>query len=156
VDINATLIGQVITFAVFVLFTMKYVWPPITQAMEERQKQIADGLAAGEQGKRDLELAEHKVEEMLTDAKAQAAVILEQAHHRANSAIEESKQRARDEGERLIKMAEDDVEQQFVAARSRLMEEVSDLTLASTRKVLAHAVTDDINKKLVDQLVGEL
>ena len=151
-DLNATLIGQVITFAVFVLFTMKYVWPPITQAMEERQKQIADGLAAGEQAKRDLELAEHKVEEMLTDA----AVILEQAHHRANSAIEESKQRARDEGERLIKMAEDDVEQQFVAARSRLMEEVSDLTLASTRKVLAHAVTDDINKKLVDQLVGEL
>jgi F-type H+-transporting ATPase subunit b len=155
-DLNFTLIGQAITFGLFVWFTMKFVWPPITKAMQERQQMIADGLAAAEQGKRDLELAQHKSTEVINEAKAGAAVILEQANQRANSTIEESKQRARDEGERLMKMAEDDVEQQFTAARIKLMAEISDLTLTSTKKVLASAVNADINKDLVDQLVGDV
>jgi F-type H+-transporting ATPase subunit b len=155
-DLNATLIGQAITFALFVWFTMKFVWPPITKVMQERQQQIADGLAAAEQGKRDLELAQHKSTEIINEAKAGAAVILEQANQRANTTIEESKQRARDEGDRLSKMAEEDVEQQFTAARIKLMEEISDLTLASTRKVLGSAVNADINKELVNQLVGDV
>ncbi len=155
-DLNATLIGQVITFGLFVWFTMKFVWPPIMKAMQERQQQIADGLAAAEQGKRDLELAQHKSKEVITEAKANAAVILEQANQRANQTVEESKSRAREEGQRLIKMAEDDVEQQMIAARASLVNELSDLTFASTKKVLGAAIDDETNRQLVDQLVSEV
>ena len=155
-DLDLTLIGQMITFALFVWFTIKFVWPPITKAMEDRQQQIADGLAAAEQGKRDLELAQHQSQELITEAKANAAVILEQANHRANQTIEESKARAREEGQRLVKMAEDDIEQQMIAARASLVGELSDLTLASTKKVLGAAIDDETNQKLVDQLVREV
>jgi F-type H+-transporting ATPase subunit b len=156
VDLNLTLIGQALTFALFVWFTMKYVWPPITKTMQDRQQQIADGLAAAEQGQRDLELAQHKVQEMMTEAKANAASMIEQANQRANQVVEDSKSRARDEGQRLIKMAEDEIQQNVNAARDALMAEVTDLTVASATKVLGSAVDENINQKLVDQLVGEV
>ena len=155
-DINLTLIGQALTFGIFVWFTMKFVWPPIVKVMRERQQQIADGLAAAEKGSRDLEEAQMKAEGIISEAKANAAAIMDGANSRANATIEESKQRAREEGERLMKAAEDDISQQYTAARLKLRDEIADLTLASTRKVLDSAANADINKQLVDQLLGEM
>src|SRR3989338_9394725 len=102
-NINATLGGQMLTFAVLIWVTMKYIWPPVIKAMEERQKKIAEGLAAAERGKHELELAHRKVAEQLRDAKTQAAEILEQAGHRANAMMDDAKEQARHEGARLIK-----------------------------------------------------
>src|SRR5438105_14054660 len=99
-DINATIIGQFITFSILVWFTMKFVWPPITKAMHEREKKIAAGLEAAERSQRDLQKAEHKVMEMLRQARAESAAILEQAHKRASRIGEEAREIARQESER--------------------------------------------------------
>src|SRR4051812_4076656 len=104
-DINATLLGQFLTFAVLVWVTMRYIWPPIIKAIHDRQVRIADGLASAERGVHELELAQHKAVEILRDAKIQAANILEQANKRAGRIIDESKDRSRAEGERLIEIA---------------------------------------------------
>ena len=104
-NFNATLIGQMITFGLLVLFTMKYVWPPIIQAMQDRQKRIADGLASAERGVHEQELAQAKAAQMLKEAKQQAADIVAQANKRANEIIEQSKLDARTEGSRQLAAA---------------------------------------------------
>ncbi len=151
-NINLTLLGEMLTFAVFVWFTMRFVWPPLMKAMTERRETIAAGLAAAEKGKRDLELAAHKVTELLTEAKAQAAQMIEQANHRANHIIEESKAHARIEGERLLAIAKTDIAREFQAARETLMHQVSSLVIAGAEKVLQH----EVNKSANDRLVAEV
>lgn len=151
-NINLTLFGEMITFAIFVWFTMRFVWPPLMKAMEERRETIAAGLAAGEKGKRDLELAAHKVTELLTEAKAHAAQMIEQANHRANHIIEEAKARSREEGDRLLVIAKMDIEREFHTARQMLMEEISSLVVAGAEKVLQH----EVNKSANDRLVAEV
>src|SRR5882672_9963457 len=101
-NINATLIGQMITFAVFVIFTMKFVWPPITKALQDREKKIADGLAAAEKGERSLDLATHKAKEIIQEAKVNANQLVEQAHARAAQLVEEAKEIARQESDRIV------------------------------------------------------
>lgn len=155
-DINATLLGQLITFAIFVWFTMKYVWPPITKAMQEREKRIADGLAAAERGKHDLELAQHKISEQLRDTKIHAAEILDQANKRAGQIIEEAKQRAREEGERLLAMAHHDIEQEMQAAKQKLRSEVAKLAIAGAEKILTHSIDSATQQDLVKQLITEI
>ena len=93
-SLNLTLLGQMLTFILFIWFTMKFVWPPLTKLMAERQQQIADGLAAAEQGQKELELAQRQRQDILTDAKAKASTIVEQATHRANHIVEEAKKRS--------------------------------------------------------------
>src|SRR3990167_3514105 len=144
-NINFTLFGEMITFAIFVWFTMRFVWPPLMKAMVERRDKIADGLAAAEKGQRDLELAAHKVTEILTEAKAQAAQMIEQANHRANQIIEESKARARTEGDRLLAIAKIDIEREFQSAREKLMHEIASLVIAGSEKVLQHEVNKSAN-----------
>ena len=100
-NINATLIGQAIAFFLFVVFCMKYVWPPIMHALQERKKKIADGLAAGERGKHEQQLAEERAKEILREAKDQAGDIISRAEKRANEIIDEAKDQAREEGGRL-------------------------------------------------------
>src|SRR3990167_10033738 len=97
-NINATLLGQFITFAILVWFTMRYVWPPITKAMHEREKKIAAGLEAAERGKRELEMAEHKALAILREAKGEASHIVELAHKRSIQIVDEAKENARQEG----------------------------------------------------------
>lgn len=154
-NINLTLLGEMITFAIFVWFTMRFVWPPLMKAMEERRATIAAGLAAAEKGKRDLELAQHKVTEILTEAKAQAALMIEQAHHRANHIIEESKARAREEGDRLMLIAKNDIEREFQRARDTLMDQVSSLVIAGAEKVLQHEINKSANDKIVADLLEQ-
>lgn len=154
-NINLTLFGEMITFAIFVWFTMRFVWPPLMKAMEERRETIAAGLAAAEKGKRDLELAQHKVTEILTEAKAQAALMIEQANHRANHIIEEGKARAREEGDRLMLIAKSDIEREFQKARDILMNQVSSLVIAGAEKVLQHEINKSANDKIVADLLEQ-
>lgn len=155
-NLNLTLIGQMITFALFVWFTMKFVWPPLMKLMQERQQQIADGLAAAEQGQKELELAQRQRQEILTDAKAKASTIVEQATHRANHIVEESKKRARVEGDRLVQMAKSDADQQYQVAKDQLMNQVSNLALVGAERILKREIdarsNDDIIKELVDEI----
>lgn len=155
-EINATLIGQMITFIVFVAFTMKFVWPPIMKAMQEREQKIADGLAAADRGKHELELAQHKAIEQLRDAKIHAAEILEQANKRANQIVEESKERAREEGDRLLAIARGDIDHEMQSARQKLRQEVATLAVASAEKILSRSIDDATQKDLVDKLIAEI
>ncbi|MDF1761341.1 MAG: F0F1 ATP synthase subunit B [Coxiellaceae bacterium] len=155
-NINATLIGQVITFAIFIWFVMKFVWPPVVNMMEERRKKIADGLAAAEKGHRELELAHIKVQEQMAEAKAQAAKVIEQANQRASYIIEESKDKARDEGKRLLNLAQAEIEQERNMARETLLKEVSTLAVAGAEKILGQRVDQEQNARLVDEMIGEV
>jgi F-type H+-transporting ATPase subunit b len=155
-DINITLLGQMITFAVFVWFTMKFIWPPIIQAMRDREKKIADGLQAAERGQHELELAQHKATEQLRDAKLQAAEILDAANKRGNQIVEEAKERAREEGERLLVLARNDVEQEMHAARQQLRSEVAKLAVAGAEKILRKSVDAATQRELVNHLIAEI
>src|SRR5437773_7822051 len=116
-DINATIIGQFITFAILVWFTMKYVWPPITKAVLEREKKIAAGLEAAERSKRELEMAEHKAFSIVRDAKQQASQIIEQANLHSAQLIEDAKGQAKVEGQRIVELAQGDIDKQVAQAK---------------------------------------
>lgn len=155
-NLNATLLGQFITFAIFVLFTMKYIWPHLMKAIEERQKKIADGLAAGERGQHELELAHHRAAEQLRDAKIKAAEILSEANKRANHLIEESKEQARTEGERLLQIARNDIEQEVQAAKLKLRNEIANLAISGAEKILMHNIDAQAQNHLVEKLIAEI
>jgi len=154
-NLNATLFGEILIFCVFIWFVMKFVWPPLVTMMEERKKQIADGLAAAEKGHRDAELAQVKAKETINEAKAKAAKILEQADQRAHSVVEASQVKAREEGERLIAMAQGEIEQQTIAAREQLMQDVSDLAMKGASKILNAEVNKETSARLVDEMIKE-
>jgi F-type H+-transporting ATPase subunit b len=156
VNLNLTLVGQMLTFAIFVWFTMKYVWPPITNAMAERNKKIADGLAAAEQGRRDLEIAHHKAVEQLRDAKIQAASIIEQATQRANHIVEDAKEHARNEGGRLLAVAKSEINQEVVRAKQELQLQVSDLAIAMAQKILQRELDSTKHADLINSMIEEL
>lgn len=155
-NINATLLGQVIWFALFVLFCMKFVWPPITRALEERKQKIADGLSAADRAQRDLELAQAKATDSLKEAKDKAAEIIDAANRRANQILEEAKGNAVAEGARLIEKAQADIEQEINQAREQLRKEVSVLVLQGAEQVLRAEVNRDAHKQLLEQLAAEL
>jgi F-type H+-transporting ATPase subunit b len=156
VNFNATLIGQMITFGLLVIFTMKYVWPPIMKAMQDRQKQIADGLASAERGVREQELAAAKSTETLKDAKREAAEIIAHAQKRANEIIEQSKTDARFEGERQLAAAQAEIEQEMNRAREQLRNQVIDLAVAGAGRVLKQEVDASAHAQLLDDLVAQL
>jgi F-type H+-transporting ATPase subunit b len=156
VEINITLLGQLITFAVFVWFTMKFVWPPLIKAMKEREAQIAEGLAAAERGQASLVLAQQKIDEQLQQAKEQAAKIIDQASKRATQMAEESKQQIKKESERLLAMAKADIEQEWQAAQQRLRAEVANLVITTTEKVLARSLDSGAQHALLKQSLEEI
>jgi F-type H+-transporting ATPase subunit b len=155
-NFNATLIGQMITFAIFVWFCLKYVWPPLMNALEERKARIADGLAAAERGQRDLELAKNKVSENLKDAKQQAQDIINQAHKRANEMVDEAKESAREEAEKIKAAASADIDQQINSAREQLRKEVSVIALAGAEKILKREIDADAHGKVIDDMMAQI
>jgi F-type H+-transporting ATPase subunit b len=155
-NINATLIGQIITFAIFIWFTMRYVWPPIKKAMRDREKNIADGLQAAEQGHRDLELAQRKSKQIISDAKLEASHVLERANERASQTVEEAKEGARVEGQRLLDNAKTEIEQQFNQARDQLQNEVVNIALSGAEKILEKEVDKASHEKLLQELASDL
>ncbi len=155
-EINATLLGQFLTFAVLVLFTMIYVWPPIIKALHDREKRIADGLSAAERGVHELELAQHKALELLRDAKIQAADILDQANKRSARIIDESKERAREEGEKLIALAKSEIESEMIAAKQQLREQIAHIAISGAEKILQKHIDVKSDEHLLSQLVEEI
>lgn len=155
-NLNATILGQVISFAIFVWFCMKYVWPALIAAMEERKQKIADGLDAADRALRDLDLAQHKATDQLRDAKQQAALLIEEAKKRASQIVDESKDKAREEGDRLILAARAEIEQEVNRAREELRAKVAALALAGAERILARAIDDRISRELVDELATQL
>jgi F-type H+-transporting ATPase subunit b len=156
VGINATLIGQMITFGLFVWVMMKFVWPPLTQAMQERQQRIAEGLAAAEQGNTQLERSRQEVESALQAARQQAAEILAQANRRGAEMIEQAKQAAHEEGERQIRSAEALLAQEVSQARESLRREVADLAMAAAGRILKREIDPSAHRDLVDELVRQI
>ncbi len=154
--INATLIGQMITFALLVWFTMKYVWPPIVQALEERKKKIAEGLAAGERGKRDMELAEKRARTLIKEARDQAAEIVNLAHRRANELVDESKYTAKEEGERLISTAKSEIDREMQQAREALRKQVAVLAISAAEQILQKEVDRDKHREIISTLDRQL
>lgn len=155
-NLNLTLIGQAISFAIFVLFCMKYVWPPIMGALRERQAKIAESLAAAEEGEQRREEAEAEIATLLQDAKAQAAEIVAQAQKRGNVIVEDSKNTARTEGERLKLSAQAEIEQEVVTAREALRKQVGSIAVDGARKILGSEVNADAHAKVLDDLVGQI
>jgi len=155
-NINLTLIGQSITFIVFVWFCMKFVWPPIMSALNERKKKIADGLAAAERGAHEKELAEKKAAEVLHEAKQQAQDIINQAQKRASEIVEESKDTARAEGERIIATAQAEIEQEVNRAREELRGQVASLAVAGAGKILKREIDAKANEDLLKDLVAQI
>ena len=155
-NLNLTLFGQAISFAFFVLFCMKYVWPPVMAALRERQEKIAQGLADAEQGAQRREEAEQEIASLLQDAKAQAAEIVAQAQKRSNEIVEESKSTARSEGERLLQAAQAEIEQEVVGARESLRKQVGSIAVDGARKILGSEVNADAHAKVLDDLVGQI
>jgi F-type H+-transporting ATPase subunit b len=145
-----------ITFSLLVIFTMKYVWPPIMKAMQDRQKRIADGLASAERGVREQELAKAKAAETLKDAKQQAAEIIAQAQKRANEVVDQSRNDAREEGERQLAAAQAQIQQEMNRAREQLRGQVIDIAMAGASKVLKHEVDAQTHAKMLDDLVAQL
>ncbi|WP_420588811.1 F0F1 ATP synthase subunit B [Bacterioplanoides sp.] len=154
--LNMTIIGQLIAFAIFVWFCMKFVWPPLTSAMAEREKKIADGLDAANRAARDLELAQSKVADQLRESKEKAAEIIDQASKRANQIVDEAKEQARAEGERLVAAAQAEVAQEANRAKEALRAQVSELAVAGAAKILAKSVDAAAHEELLNQLADEL
>lgn len=155
-NINATLIGQAIAFAIFVIFCAKYVWPPLLGAMNERAKKIADGLDAANRAERDLELAQQKATQTLHESKTQAAEIIEQANKRANQIIDDAKEAARGEGERLIVAAQANIEQEVNRAKEGLRSKVAALAVSGAAKILGTSVDEAAHSELLNTLAEEL
>ena len=155
-NINLTLIGQLLTFVVFVWFTMKFVWTPIMGALEKRRKEIAEGLAAAERGQHEQELAKERVKGVLQDAKAQAADIVAQAQKRASEIIDEAKTNARTEGERLLHAAQADIEQETNRAREQLRQRVAELAVIGAEKILQKEINAEAHKDIVSAMANEI
>lgn len=155
-NINLTLIGQSISFFFFVWFCMKFVWPAIRNAMEERERQIADGLEAADRASRDLELAQEKAIQQMREAKEQAAGIIEAANKRATQIVEEAKEAAREEGSRLKAAAQAEIDQEINRAKEQLRGKVAALALSGAEKVLEAAIDEKAHTELVEKLAAGL
>ena len=155
-NINATLFGQTIMFAMFVWFCMKFVWPPIIAALEARKKQIADGLAAAERGKHDLDLAAKRSADILREAKEKTAEIIALGDKRASEIVEEAKVQAKLEGDRIIAAAKAEVDQEVFRAREQLRTQVSAVALAGASKILGREIDAKAHNDLLEKLVTEI
>ena len=155
-NINLTLIGQSITFFVFVWFCMKYIWPFVKNAMRERQETIARGLAAGEEAERKLAEAESGAEAERVQAKAEAAEIIEQARRRARQMIEDARGEAREEGERLAAAARAEIDQEVNRAREALRAQVAALAVRGAEQVLGETIDANRHERMLDRLAAEL
>ena len=155
-NINATLIGQAIAFFLFVVFCMKYVWPPIMHALQERKKKIADGLAAADRGKHEKQLAEERARETLRKAKEQASEIIARADKRGTEIVEEAKGDAREEGKRLLTAAQAEIEQEINRVKHDLRTQVVAIALQGAGKVLEREVDAATHNELMNKLAAEI
>jgi len=155
-DINLTLIGQTIAMIVFVWFCMKFIWPPILAALEERQKEIEEGLAAADLSQEKLVEAEAKADGIVDEARKQATGILDQAHARANEIVAEGKTDGVKERERQLMAAKAEIEQESNRAREELRGQVSAIAIASAEKILNREIDGKTHEDILGKLAQEL
>lgn len=155
-NINLTLFTQAAAFALFIWFTVKFVWPPLLRAIENRQKQIADGLAAGEQGRKSLEISTREAEQVVQSARERAAEIVSQAEKRGSQIIESARNSAREEGEREVAAAKAEIEQEITRAREQLRDQVAQLAVAGAEKILRREVDAKAHAQLLDSIKARL
>ena len=155
-NINLSLLGQMITFGIFVFVTMKYVWPPVVKALEDRRAKIAEGLEAAERGKHELQLAQKKISADLKEAHKKAAEIEEAANHKAAQIVQQSKDDARKEGDKMIQMAKEQISLEYASAKKDLMKELSQYTLQGLEKLLDQTVDPAVNTRLIDQIIADI
>ncbi|HEY5019478.1 MAG TPA: F0F1 ATP synthase subunit B [Steroidobacteraceae bacterium] len=155
-NLNATIIAQMIIFSALVWFTMKVVWPMIMGAMNERQTKIAEGLAAGERGQKDLAAAESRIEELVREARIRAQQIEQQAHVQANEIIETAKLSATTEGARILSSAEQQIALEVQTARDELRKQVAALAVAGASKLIEREIDARAHAQLLDKLVAQI
>jgi len=155
-NINATLIGQSIAFAVFVWFCMKFIWPPIVGALNERKARIADGLAAADEGRREKARAQENATQVIEKAKDQAQEIIRRAERRETEMVEEAKSTARNEGERILTTARGEIDKEVNLAREELRQQLAGLVVAGASQILAREVDANTHSKMLDDLAKEL
>lgn len=155
-ELNLTLVAQAITFVAFIVFCVKFVWPPLLQAIDERRKTIADGLAAAEKGSKSLDEAKVQIAGLLEEARGQARQIVDQANARANSILEEARAGADQERERIIQSAQAEVQQQINRARDELRTQVAGIAVAGAEKILAREIDPRAHQALLDQLAAQI
>lgn len=155
-NINLTMIGQAISFAIFVWFCLKYVWPPILKALEERETRIADGLAAAERGKHELELAEQRATNAMREGKDKAQDFISQAQKRADEIVEAAKLTAREEAERIRAAAKAEIEQDRNRARDELRAQVAHLAVAGAEQILLREVDEAAHRDVLNKLAANL
>jgi F-type H+-transporting ATPase subunit b len=155
-NFNLTLITQALVFAAFIWFTVKFVWPPLLRAIETRQKTIADGLAAAEQGRKALEVSTRQADESISQARSRAAEVITQAEKRAAQMIEEARNAAKEEGNREKAAAKAEIEQQVTRAREQLRDQVASLAVAGAEKILRREVDAKAHGELLDSIKKQL
>lgn len=155
-NITATLLGQMLAFALLIWFVNKLLWGPLTEMMDKRQKRIADGLAAADKGKHDLELASKRSADILREAKEKAGEIVNNGEKRASEIIEEAKAQAKIEGERIVTGAKAEIEQEVFRAREQLRSQVSAIALAGAGRILGREIDAKAHNDLLDKLVAEI
>jgi F-type H+-transporting ATPase subunit b len=156
VNLNATLLAQIVVFLILWWFTMKFVWPPITKALDERAKKIADGLAAADKAKLELSAANKRVEEQLAQTREEATKRIADAEKRAQSIVEEAKKRADEEAAKIIAQAKAEAEQQMIQAREALREQVATLAVKGAEQILRREVNASVHADLLNRLKTEL
>ncbi len=155
-SINLTLFGQMITFGLFVWFTMRFVWPPIMMAMNDREKRIADGLAAAEKAQNDLQLSKKKIVDEIKQAKLESSIIIENASKKAVLIIDEAKSQSKEEGLRLIKAAKIEVQHEILQAKQSLQHDVSKMAVLGIEKVIGKHLDQKAHQKLIDDVLKEI
>lgn len=155
-SLNATLLIQMAVFAVVVLFSMKFIWPMIMDAIEERNKSISDGLAAAEQGQKKLSEAETEVNALVKEAKQQATAILDQANTRASGIVESAKSEGTTERDKIISNAHDEAQQELSKLRENLRKEVAGLALSGAEKILSREIKPTDHEDMLDKLANKL
>ena len=155
-DINITLIGQMMTFIIFVGFTMKFVWPPLKKAMNERRVKIADGLASADRAEKELEVAKRKAQELINEAKSQASKIIEQANMRAMKINEEAQKAARVDADRIRKAANDEAAGHLIVMKQKLRKEVVGIAIAGAEKLIGKNIDMTTNNYLLEEMAAEL
>ena len=155
-DFNLTLIGQTMAMIVFVWFCMKFIWPPLMKAIDDRRKVIADGIAAGEKGQKELAEARHGAEGILAEARQKATQVVDMAHKRSGEMVGEAKNTAVAEGERIVSQAHSEIANEKTRARDSLRKEVAALAVAGATKVLGREVDAKAHAALLDELAAEL
>lgn len=155
-NINLTLLAQAVSFAILIWFTVKFVWPPLLKAVETRQKTIADGLAAAERGKHDLELAAKRAADELRAAKEKASEIIAMAEKRASEIVEEAKNNAKIEGDRIIAGARAEIDQEVNRAKEGLRQQVALLAVAAAEKILRREIDAKAHNDLLNAIAKEL